>query len=140
MDGPNIEQAVPFLMVADIEASLRFYIAGLGARMTKSWTPERKVRWCWLQLGCSALMLQEYNPGKIPPEKRGVGVSLCFQCQDAIALYKQFLAAGLKPKRPFVGNAMWVTILKDPDGYTLDFESPTDAPEESAYEETVTRR
>jgi hypothetical protein len=25
---------------------------------------------------------------------------------------------------------MWVTILSDPDGYKLDFESPTDAPEE----------
>ena len=134
MDGPNIEQAVPFLMVADIQTSLRFYTDGLGAQMTKSWTPESKLRWCWLKLGCAALMLQEYSPGKAPNEKRGVGVSLCFQCQDALALYKQFLAAGLAPKRPFVGNAMWVTTLKDPDGYTLDFESPTDAPEESVYE------
>lgn len=25
---------------------------------------------------------------------------------------------------------MWVTILSDPDGYKLDFESSTDAPEE----------
>jgi hypothetical protein len=71
----------------------------------------------------------------VPPETRGVGVSLCFQCQDAIALYKQFLAAGLEPERPFVGNGMWVTNFKDPDGYTLDFESPTDAPEESVYED-----
>jgi hypothetical protein len=30
---------------------------------------------------------------------------------------------------------MWVTTVKDPDGYTLDFESPTDAPEESEYSE-----
>jgi lactoylglutathione lyase len=28
---------------------------------------------------------------------------------------------------------MWVTILSDPDGYTLDFESPTDTPEETIY-------
>jgi hypothetical protein len=28
---------------------------------------------------------------------------------------------------------MWVTILSDPDGYTLDFESPTDLPEETIY-------
>jgi uncharacterized glyoxalase superfamily protein PhnB len=136
MDGPNIEQAVPFLMVADIHASLRFYTEGLGAQMTKSWEPAGKLRWCWLKLGCSALMLQEYSPGKLPAETRGVGVSLCFQCQDAIALYRQFLAAGLTPKRPFVGNAMWVTVLKDPDGYTLDFESPTDALEESVYQDS----
>jgi hypothetical protein len=81
-------------------------------------------------------MLQEYNPGKLPAETRGVGVSLCFQCQDAIALYKQLLAAGLEPRRPFVGNAMWVTTLKDPDGYNLDFESPTEAPEESVYQDS----
>jgi uncharacterized glyoxalase superfamily protein PhnB len=136
MDGPNIEQAVPFLMVADIQASLRFYTHGLGAQMTKSWMPEGKLRWCWLKLGCTALMLQEYSPGKLPTATRGVGISLCFQCQDAIALYKQFLAAGLEPKRPFVGNSMWVTNLKDPDGYALDFESPTEAPEESVYQDS----
>lgn len=135
MDGPNIEQAVPFLMVSNIQASLRFYTEGLGARMTKSWMPEGKIRWCWLQMGCAALMLQEYSPRKITAERRGLGVSVCFQCKDAIALYKQFVAAGLVPKRPFVGNAMWVTTLKDPDGYNLDFESPTDAHEESVYED-----
>jgi len=26
---------------------------------------------------------------------------------------------------------MWVTSTVDPDGYKLDFESPTDAPEET---------
>ena len=135
MDGPNIEQAVPFLWVTDIQASVSFYTQGLGAQITKAWTPGGKLRWCWLKLGCSALMLQEYSPGELPAETRGLGVSLCFQCQDAIALYKQCLAASLRPQRPFVGNAMWVTILKDPDGYTLDFESPADAPEESVYSE-----
>ena len=28
---------------------------------------------------------------------------------------------------------MWVTSIKDPDGYDLNFESPTDAPEETEY-------
>jgi hypothetical protein len=28
-----------------------------------------------------------------------------------------------------VGNGLWVVSLTDPDGYRLDFESPTDAPE-----------
>jgi uncharacterized glyoxalase superfamily protein PhnB len=139
-DTPNVLQAVPFFMVADMEASLRFYTEGLGFTMTKSWVPEGKppqgkIRWCWLRLGSAAIMLQEYNPDRIPSEKRGVGVSICFQCHDAIALYKDFLARGQQPKRPFVGNAMWVTGLADPDGYYLDFESPTDAPEESLYEE-----
>ena len=32
---------------------------------------------------------------------------------------------------------MWVTILTDPDGYKLDFESPTDIPEETIYDESA---
>jgi lactoylglutathione lyase len=33
-----------------------------------------------------------------------------------------------------VGNRLWVVSLTDPSGYRLDFESPTDAPEESEHE------
>ena len=36
---------------------------------------------------------------------------------------------------PFVGNQLWVTTLVDPGGYQIDFESPTDAPEETIYSE-----
>ncbi len=122
-------------MVTDIEASLRFYIEGLGFTMTKKWTPRGKIEWCWLELGGAALMLQEYRPDRVAANKRGEGVSICFQCKDAIAIYRDALARNLQPRRPFVGNAMWVTILHDPDGYTLDFESPTDAPEESTLPE-----
>ena len=121
-------------MVANLEASLRFYVEGLGFTLTRQWVDEGKLRWCWLQLGSAALMLQEYRLAQIPEGKRGEGVSICFQCKDALALYHQFTSNGLQPQRPFVGNAMWVTILTDPDGYKLDFESPTDAPEESEYQ------
>jgi lactoylglutathione lyase len=51
-------------------------------------------------------------------------------CVDAIAVYHQAKARGLEPSRPFVGNSLWVTSLVDPDGYRLDFESPTDVPED----------
>jgi lactoylglutathione lyase len=135
--APNVQQAVPFFMVSNIEASLRFYVDGLGYRKTKEWIDEGKLRWCWLELGGAAHMLQEYNPGKIPSNKRGEGVSICFQCKDALAIYHEALARGLQPRTPFVGNAMWVTAISDPDGYKLDFESPTDAPEESTYTETA---
>jgi hypothetical protein len=43
------------------------------------------------------------------------------------------LSRGLNPSRPFVGNNLWVTSFTDPDGYRLDFESPTDVPEETVY-------
>jgi len=138
----NVQQAVPFFRVSSMEASLRFYVDGLGFEMTKKWTPDGdgKVRWCWLQLGDAALMLQEFrkdhhpNSGR-PEGKLGVGVSVCFQCKDALAIYREITARGVAAKRPFVGNAMWVTMVEDPDGYKLEFESFTDVPEETVYSE-----
>jgi uncharacterized glyoxalase superfamily protein PhnB len=132
---PNVQQAVPFFMVSNMEASLRFYVDGLGYKRTKQWIVDNKIRWCWLELEGASHMLQEYRPGQIPSSKRGEGVSICFQCNDALAIYHNAVAKGLKPQRPFVGNNMWVTILTDPDGYKLDFESPTDVPEETEYTE-----
>jgi lactoylglutathione lyase len=133
----NVQQAVPFFMVSNMEASLNFYVDGLGYRKTKEWIDEGKLRWCWLELGGAAHMLQEYRPDKIPSSKRGEGISICFQCKDALAIYHDAIAHGLKPQRPFVGNGMWVTILTDPDGYKLDFESPTDVPEETVYSDEM---
>ncbi len=140
----NVQQAVPFFGVSSMEASLRFYVDGLGFVMTKKWTPDGpdKVRWCWLQHGNAALMLQEFkkdhhpNSGR-PEGKLGVGVSICFQCNDALAIYREITSRGIQARRPFVGNAMWVTSVEDPDGYKIDFESPTDVPEETIFSDTI---
>jgi lactoylglutathione lyase len=131
MSDSNVEQAVPFFGVSDMDASLRFYVDGLGFEVTRKWTPEGKIRWCWLQIGGAALMLQEFR--KEPESKRGEGVSICFQCKDALAIYHAAIARGIQAKNPFVGNNMWVTTMSDPDGYKLDFESPTDVPEGTEY-------
>lgn len=135
----NVRQAVPFFGVADIEASLRFYINGLGFKMTNQWAPEGRIRWCWLELGDAAVMLQEYwkdgKPGGAPAGPLGQGVSTCFMCADAIAIYHDAIGRGLAASRPFVGNHLWVTSLTDPDGYRLEFESPTDVPEGTVFGE-----
>jgi hypothetical protein len=34
-----------------------------------------------------------------------------------------------------VGNGLWVVPLTDPDGYRMEFSSPTDAPEETELKE-----
>lgn len=137
---PNVKQAVPFFMVTDIEASLRFYVDGLGFSIEQEWRPERsggRIQWCWLALGGAALMLQEYRedgePGGAPDGVLGQGVSVCFMCSDAIGIYKDLIARGIDAGRPFVGNGLWVTEVTDPDGYRLYFESPTEAPEETVY-------
>ena len=136
-EKPNVQQAVPFLMVSNMERSLRFYVEGLGFTRTKQWIVDGKIRWCWLEIGNAAIMLQEYLLTRVPVGKLGEGVSVCFQCKDALAIYHDAIAHGFEPRRPFVGNAMWVTVISDPDGYKLDFESPTDAPEESVYTQTA---
>ena len=130
----TIRQAVPFFWVADMAASLAFYVDGLGFAKTKEWTPHGAVEWCWLERDGVALMLQAYREGRLPPDARGVGVTLCFQCDDALALYREFAGRGLEPQRPFVGNGLWVLAMGDPDGYRLEFASPTDVPEETEYD------
>src|ERR1700750_750876 len=105
----NVKQAVPFFWVTNIEASIRYYVDGLGFRLTNQWIDEGKLRWCWLQIGSAALMLQEYRKGQLPTAKVGEGVSVCFQCADALKIYREITSRGVQAKRPFVGNAMWVT-------------------------------
>jgi predicted enzyme related to lactoylglutathione lyase len=84
-----------------------------------------------VQLGGAALMLQEFAV----EGKRGQGVSVCFQCKDALAIYRAITSRGVQARRPFVGNNMWVVVVVDPDGYKLDVQSPTDVPEETEYSE-----
>jgi len=81
-------------------------------------------------------MLQEFLPGRRPPERLGTGTSVSFTCDDALALYREFKARGIQARRtPFVGNHLWVVPVTDPDGYCIEFASPTDAPEESELQE-----
>ena len=139
----NVKQAVPFFGVTNMESSLRFYVDGLGFKMKNSWIPDRaedhpdgRIRWCWLELGDAAIMLQEFRPEGRPAQALGAGASVCFMCEDALALYRQFKSRGIQMRgRPYVGNRLWVVPVTDPDGYRMEFESPTDAPEESELQE-----
>lgn len=132
-----LQQLVPLLMVERMEASLRFYVDGLGFVMKHEWIDEETLRWCWLEQDGVALMLQEWKDDPSHPPrpqgKVGLGVGFNFNCADALAVYRALHARGIPARRPFVGNAMWVVSLEDPDGYSLHFNSPTDAPEESEY-------
>jgi lactoylglutathione lyase len=74
---------------------------GLGFKMKHWWIPDQadgqddykpdgRIRWCWLQLGEAAIMLLEFLPERHPKEARGTGINVCFQCEDALALYREF--------------------------------------------------
>ncbi len=140
----NVKQAVPFFAVTDMKSSLHFYVDGLGFKMTRKWIPQPDehdssgghIRWCRLELDEAAIMLQEFTPQQRPKHPLGTGVSVAFTCEDALALYRDFKSRAIEPRsRPFVGNGLWVVPLADPDGYRLEFASPTNEPEETLLEE-----
>jgi uncharacterized glyoxalase superfamily protein PhnB len=137
-DG-NVRDVVPFLHVFNMERSLRYYEDGLGFSMQNKWVVDGKVRWCWLARGGAALMLQEFNKegyeSAVSQGRLGAGVSFCFQCEDAIAIYREVTSRGVAASEPQVGNALWDTHVTDPDGYRLHFASPTDTPEDTKLSE-----
>ena len=60
----------------------------------------------------------------------GNGVALYFQCRDALAIYRDAAARGIHALRePQIGNLAWEVFFADPDGYKINFSSPTDLPE-----------
>lgn len=138
MDAVNVREVVPFLRVADMKASLAFYVEGLGFGIEKRWDDRGVLRWCSLRLGSASIALQQFRAkgqdAWVAEGRVGEGVSLSFICDDATAFWRQATARGLEASRPEVGNNMWVTGLDDPDGYRLEFESPTDAAEDSVFE------
>ena len=142
-DQPNIKYAIPLFMVSNMEASLKFYVDGLGFTVLNTWTPRGKIEWCWLQREGGPLMLQEARITAEKPylsgNKPGAGVSIWFQCRDSLSLYTEFIKKGLNVQEPFVGNGLWDVKVTDPDGYDLHFESPTDVPEETKYSEWLNK-
>lgn len=138
----SLLQAVPFFAVSNMEKSLRFYVDGLRFEMADIWEDEGTIRWCRLVRGGATLMLQDFrrDGGKTwsPEGPLGLGVSIMFICSDALSAYREFTARGLSPSLPFVGNGMWVTSLRDPDGYSVEFESQTDVPEGTTLDDEPT--
>jgi uncharacterized glyoxalase superfamily protein PhnB len=128
----NVKQAVPFFGVTNMESSLRFYVDGLGFKMKNCWIPDRaedhpdgRIRWCWLQLGDAAIMLQEFGPQNRPKKTLGTGASVSFMCEDALALYREFKSRGVQTRsRPFVGNRLWVVPVTDPDAIAWSLRAP----------------
>ena len=75
----NVQQAVPFFAIRNMADSLAFYMEGLGLTMRDKWIDEGVLRWCCLELGGAALMLQETRSELYDSSVTvGGGVSICF--------------------------------------------------------------
>jgi len=137
----NVTSVVPLLMVTSMERSLAFYVDGLGFAIQSRWEPDGKLRWCCMGLGGAFLMLQEAIESSreklAAAGALGNGVGIWFQCRDAIAIYREASARGIPTIRePQVGNNSWEIAFADPDGYRINFSSPTDLPEETLLSES----
>jgi catechol 2,3-dioxygenase-like lactoylglutathione lyase family enzyme len=135
--GSNITQTVPFLAVSNMVKSIAFYVDKLDFKITQKWVVDGSLRWCWLQRGGGALMLQQFptdgHDAWIPEGKVGEGVTIYFICKDAVKIYHELVEQAIHASIPFVGNGMWTTVISDPDGYHICFESYTDMPEGTEY-------
>jgi catechol 2,3-dioxygenase-like lactoylglutathione lyase family enzyme len=142
MNAPqNVTGVVPLLFVTEMKRSLAFYVSGLGFEVRNRWMPDGELRWCWLSLGGAALMLQQASGSgrqkMLADGRLGNGTSLYFSCGDALAIYREAALRGANPVRePQVGNHAWEVFYEDPDGYKINFSSPTDLPDETLLSET----
>ena len=135
-----VTSVVPLLMVTSMERSLAFYVDGLGFTIQNRWIPDGHLRWCWLSLGSAALMVQEALEATRQQMSAagtlGNGVAFYFQSSDALAIYREAAAHGINAlHEPQVGNFAWEVFFADPDGYKINFSSPTDLPDETLLSE-----
>ena len=123
----SLHELIPLIFVEDIDSSVAFYRDKLGFGMAEKWERDGKLAWCRLQRGGSAVMLEQACDEDGPTESRGRGVGFFFLCDDADVMHAELCAIGLRiapPKIAFYG--MKQLFLKDPDGYELCFQNPTE--------------
>ncbi|HKO89681.1 MAG TPA: VOC family protein, partial [Polyangiaceae bacterium] len=123
---------IPVLDVSNLERSVAFYRDILGYREAGGAAGQT----CLLQRDDADVVLRQETS---PPERRGQGVSIFHMCHDAIAYYREVTARGGSMAEPRVGNRLWETDLRDPDGWHLAYESPTDVDEETRLSELAAK-
>ena len=123
------------LQVFDMPTSVRFYRDVLGFEVVQT-SPREGDQFDWglLRLGDTHVMLntayeQEYRPAQ-PDASLVAGhhdTCLYFSCPDVDAAYHHLLAHGIDVKEPKVAPyGMKQLYLRDPDGYGLCFQWPTE--------------
>jgi len=135
----QVTRLTPLLFVRDIRCSLAFYVGGLGFAVASEWTsPEGDDHWRLLKRGEVGLMLHQTPvtgpDARIPADDPGEGIDFCVMCSDAIAVYHEALTRGIELEPPSVANGHWITGAIDPDGFAINFQSPTDQPEDTVYQ------
>jgi hypothetical protein len=101
-------------------------------------TPRRKLQ---ATFGGSrtGLMLFDFDGNRKSPLAQITGARLASVKSPPTSNHDTGTAArwrvAIQRNRPFVGNRLWVVPVTDPDGYHMEFSSPTDAAEDTELEE-----
>jgi catechol 2,3-dioxygenase-like lactoylglutathione lyase family enzyme len=128
--GPKL---VPEIDVADLAASLRFYVEACGFEVAYE-RPEEGFAYLARE-GAEVMLQAAAGPGRrfrtAPLEHPcGRGLNLQIEVADAGALHAAIVAAGVEPlieleRRPYLVRGTEVTseqfVVADPDGYLLRF-------------------
>jgi catechol 2,3-dioxygenase-like lactoylglutathione lyase family enzyme len=128
--------ARPVLHVADVEASLRFYVERLG--FTSAWRHDEKGKTRVAQVdrqGC-ALILADAWPAKIGKGLMFISLNAERETREAVIEALDALRGELESKGVSVKEGLWgyrLLVVDDPDGNQLFFNYPN----EPASENTV---
>jgi catechol 2,3-dioxygenase-like lactoylglutathione lyase family enzyme len=129
----QIEGMTPLIQVFNMPLALAFYRDTLGfAVMADSGNGDRSS-WVWLRLNDVDLMLNDqYEPGREPvqppAERTRWHKDICFffGCADPDAAYEALRGKGVQLEPPKIASyGMKQLYFRDPDGYALCFQCPT---------------
>jgi len=123
-----VQQVWPLLAVEDVERSLDFYQNMLGFTVVGRADAAGRLFWCRLERGGASIMLQQADEEDGAPRERGRGVTLYFVCDDVERLHAELSSRGARVAPVTVTDyGMKQLFVPEPDGYSVCFESPTDA-------------
>jgi catechol 2,3-dioxygenase-like lactoylglutathione lyase family enzyme len=122
----------PLLNVADMKASLAFYVDGLGFELREEYELEDETLWVALQSGDAKLMLNRTPAGdataiakKRLAEPSYSGLVLYLYVDSAREAHAELDAAGLNPTEVEQEEyGLEEFYLRDPDGYEIGIGSP----------------
>jgi uncharacterized glyoxalase superfamily protein PhnB len=140
----DIHGVAPLLQVYDMPTAICFYRDVLGFTVWASSQPSDDCNWCGLRLNGAEVMLNTaYEADKRPPAPDRGRIAahddtcLFFGCRDLDAAYEHLSAHGVQlnpPKvAPYGMRQLW---FKDPDGYGLCFQWPTNQQLQEEWEKS----
>jgi catechol 2,3-dioxygenase-like lactoylglutathione lyase family enzyme len=121
--------ARPVLCVADVEASLRFYVNRLGFTSPWRYDEDGRVRVAQVDRQGCALILADTWPQKIGKGLLFISLNVEPQTRDAAIAALDSLRAELEAKGVLVKEGSWgyrLLVVDDPDGNQLFFNYPNE--------------